>query len=561
MLKQLHIQNLAIIDELDLDLNQGLTVLTGETGAGKSILIDAVGLILGDRGDLSVIREGCARSEIIASFDVTNLIAIKPILEHQSIPIEDNEIIIRRIINRDGRSRAYINRSQIPIQLLKTIGEVLIDIHGQHAHQSLMKRSVQRSLLDYFADHGLLLDEVNNSFEEWKIINKQLSDIGTNGISHASSVDLLEYQVKELQELKPAEDEYDQLEEEFRRLSNITELINISHSVLEMLSDHELSAESNLQRAIHELRDLQKSDSSTQKFVESLDSISIQLTDTVDELRHYSEKLEINPDRLSEVDNRLNTLQNLARKHHVHARDLPAHLQQLQDELEQVIRNRDSVDKLVTLQTAASESYKVAADKLHRSRIKSSKLMAHEITEQLKQLGMPGGKLVIEIIGQEFEQPLENGLDQVEFLVSLNPGSSPQPMRKVASGGELSRISLAIQMISRDTKTIPTLIFDEVDSGIGGRTADIVGNLLKQLAMNYQVLCVTHLPQVASRGDNHLQVSKFSKDNLTYTKVSLLDEHARVEEVARMLGGMRISEKTREHAKEMLDQEPLVTTR
>ena len=560
MLTQLHIQNLAIIDELDLDFIQGMTVLTGETGAGKSILIDALGLILGDRGDSSVIREDCEKSEIVAYFDVTYLEGINHLLDEQSITAEGDEIILRRVINRDGRSRAYINGSQVPIQVLRNIGELLIDIHGQHAHQSLMKRTVQRGLLDHFASHWSLFNEVNIAYQSWKTISDRLSEIGSNTDSHKSTIELLEYQVKELVDLKPEQDEYEQLEDEFKRLSNVSQLIDITQGVLGLLSDNEISAELTLQRANHELRDLEKSDTTIHTFTELLESISIQLNDTVNELRHYSERLENNPERLNEVDMRLNALHNIARKHDIHIKELPDYLHQLQDKLEQLINSRDSVDKLSEQKTLALKNYQQAAEKLHKSRCKAAKEMAKEISEQLKLLAMTDGKFVIDVIKQESEQPLQDGLDLVDFLVSLNPGSSPQPMRKVASGGELSRISLAIQMISRDAKTIPTLIFDEVDAGIGGRTADIVGNLLKKLAESHQVFCVTHLPQVASRGDNHLQVNKYSKAGSTYTKVTMLGETARVEEIARMLGGLRISEKTREHAKEMLEQESLVAS-
>ncbi|MGK0298292.1 MAG: DNA repair protein RecN (Recombination protein N) [Gammaproteobacteria bacterium] len=558
MLKQLHIQNLAIIDALDLDFDQGMTVLTGETGAGKSILIDALGLILGDRGDSSIIRQGCEKSEIVAIFNISGLKKLNSLLEHQSISIEENEIIIRRIIGRDGRSRAYINSSQVTIMLLREVGEHLIEIHGQHAHQSLIKRTVQRTLLDCHASHSALLDSVYQSYQTWKTITQQLAETGNDAESHSSTIDLLQYQVRELEELDLVADEYNELEEEYKRLSNVTQLISVSNKVLDILSDNDSSSESSLRRGIHELNELQNSDPITKNFIESLDNVSIQLGDTINEIRRYSDKLEDNPERLNEVDNRLNILQNMARKHHIHARELPHHLLQLQDKLEQLINSNDSVEKLIEQQRNANENYNIAAEKLHKSRVKASTTMAKEITNQLKQLGMPEGKFIVDVIKQDSQHPLEEGQDQVEFLVSLNPGSSPNSIRKVASGGELSRISLAIQMISRDAKLTPSLIFDEVDAGIGGKTADIVGSLLKNLAEKQQVLCVTHLPQVASRGDNHFQVSKYSKDKLTYTNINLLDKKSRIDEIARMLGGMRISKKTLEHAKEMLGQEETV---
>ena len=555
MLKQLHIQNLAIIEELDLEFNEGMTVLTGETGAGKSILIDALGLILGDRGDSSIVRDCSDKSEIVATFDISCVDEIQSMLDEQSIDNDGREMVVRRVIIRDGRSRAYINSSQIPVQFLKSIGEFLVDIHGQHAHQSLMKRTVQRSLLDHFADHVSLLTDVNNAYQQWKSINIELEQIGSDANNHESTIELLQYQVKELEDLSLDEGEFESLEEEYKRLSNVNELITVTNGVLEMLSENEVSVDTVLNRAIHELKELQKSDTSTEKFVELLDGVSIQLTDTIDDIRQYSDKLEVNPERLNEVDNRLNAMHNMARKHHIQATELPNHLQYLQEKLQQLINNRDSVENLTEQQTLAKNHYFQIAGKLSKSRQKAALAMAKEITHQLKQVGMPNGEFIIEISSTETEQPLQEGLDQVEYLVSLNPGFSPQPLRKVASGGELSRISLAIQMTSKDASITPTLIFDEVDAGIGGGTAEIVGILLKELAAKHQVFCVTHLPQVASQGTNHIQVDKFSKDNTTYTKVTMLDKTARVEEIARMLGGLRISKKTREHAKELLGQE------
>jgi len=555
MLKQLHIQNLAIIEELELEFNKGMTVLTGETGAGKSILIDAIGLILGDRGDSSMVRDRNNKSEIVATFDISCIDEIQSVLDEQSIDNDGDEMVVRRVINRDGRSKAYINSSQIPIQLLKSIGEFLVDIHGQHAHQSLMKRTVQRSLLDHFANHMSLLNDVNNAYQVWKSIIVELEQIGTDSNTHESTIELLRYQVKELEDLSMDEGEYKTLEEEYKRLFNVNQLITVTHSVLEMLSENEVSVDTVLNRAIYDLKGLQKSDMSTEKFVDLLDGVSIQLTDTIDEIRNYSETLEINPERLNEVDNRLNAMHDMARKHNIQAQELPDHLLQLQEKLQQLTNNQDSVEKLNEQQTLAKNKYFQSAGKLNKSRQKAALAMAKEITKQLKQLGMSDGKFIVEISSTEPEQPLRDGLDQIEYLVSLNPGFSPQPLRKVASGGELSRISLAIQMISKDANLTPTLIFDEVDAGIGGGTAETVGILLKDLAAKHQVFCVTHLPQVASQGTNHIQVNKYSKDNTTYTNVTMLDNTARVEEIARMLGGIRISKKTREHARELLGQE------
>jgi DNA repair protein RecN (Recombination protein N) len=555
MLKQLNIQNLAIIDEVDLDFNKGMTVLTGETGAGKSILIDALGLVLGDRGDSSLIRENSERSEILATFDVRGRKELHNLLEDQSIDSDSEELVIRRVISRDGRSKAYVNSSPVPVQLLRTIGENLIDIHGQHAHQSLMNRSIQRSLFDYYAAHQTILNDVNSYYDEWKSINDKYIEITNDSGSHEASIELLQYQVKELEDLSLKEDEYDTLEDEHRRLSNIKELIDVTRSVLETLSENEISVESSLQRAVHDIKTLSKSDPETEKFVNLLNNISIQLTDALEEIRHYFEKLEDDPQRLNELENRLNTLYDMARKHQVKPENLEGHFRVLQDKLHQLVSDRDSVQALVEQRDRALDKYHQAAQKLHKGRLKAAVAMAREISGQLNLLGMPDGEFQVNIEQLDPGHPLRDGLDLIEFLVSLNPGTSPQPLRKVASGGELSRISLAIQMACKDAKTAPTLIFDEVDAGIGGRTADILANLLKDISDGHQVFCVTHLPQVASRADNHLLVDKYSKKDSTYAQVSVLNVDDRVEEIARMLGGMRVSEKTREHAREMLGHE------
>ena len=555
MLKQLHIKNLAIIDEVDLDFKMGMTVLTGETGAGKSILIDALGLVLGDRGDSSLIREKTERAEIVATFDIGSSKELHQLCEEQSIDLDSDELVVRRVISRDGRSRAYVNSSQVPVQLLRTIGQSLIDIHGQHAHQSLMNRSVQRTLLDFYAAHVDILNEVNRIYHEWKDINDKLTAITNDSGSHEATIELLQYQVKELEDLSLQEGENENLEDEHRRLSNIKELIDVTQSVLSSLDESEISVQSGLQRAVHGLKTLSKSDPETEKFADLLDNITIQLSDAVEDIRHYSGKLEDDPQRLTEVENRLETLYDMSRKHQVKPHELPEHFRTLQDKLDGLINDRESVQNLIKERDELLSQYQQTAGKLHKSRTRAAASMAGEISTQLKLLGMPDGKFHVNIEQLDPGQPTRDGPDQIEFLVSLNPGSSPQALRKVASGGELSRISLAIQMSCKEAKTAPTLIFDEVDAGIGGKTADIVANLLKDIADGLQVFCVTHLPQVASRADNHLLVDKYSKQNFTFTQVSLLNDDERVEEIARMLGGMRVSEKTMEHAREMLGHE------
>jgi len=552
MLKQLHIRNFVIIDEVDLQFDPGMTVFTGETGAGKSILIDALGLILGDKTDSSLIREDGDQAEIVATFDVADTPAIKSVLDEQAIEIEDDELTIRRIISRDGRSRAFVNSSQIPVQLLRDLAEHLIDIQGQHAHQSLMKRSVQRNLLDYYARHLNELNEVKDAYQDWNAATKQLARLSAESNDHESTIALLQYQVQELDDLALERGEYDSLDEEYKRLANASRLLETGHSVLGSLKEDEHSIDAQLHHAVRNLKELLKFDTSLSNVIELLESASIQLTEAIDELGSYTDRMDIDPERLNAIEKRLATLMDMSRKHHIRPQELVEHLHKLHGRLEQFQRDRSSIDKLLQEQARSLARYQQAAVKLHKSRGKAANSMAAAITAQLQGLGMPDGRFSIEISQADPELPQAEGADQVEYQVCLNPGQPQLPLRKVASGGELSRISLAVQITCKDEKTIPTLIFDEVDAGIGGGTAEIVGKLLNQLSRQHQVFCVTHLPQVAAQGDHHIQVSKVTDKKATYANVTPLQANERVEEIARMLGGIRISDKTRAHAKEML---------
>ncbi len=554
MLTQLQIRNFVIIDQLDLSFASGMTVLTGETGAGKSILIDALGLILGDKAEVSMIREDQERAELVATFNVSRQPRIRVLLDEQAIETGDHELVIRRVISRDGRSKAFINSSPVAIQLLKTLGESLIDIHGQHAHQSLMNRNAQRALLDSYAGHQAELDTVNKAWNDWNSATRQLAQLSTSSGNHEASINLLKYQVQELLDLNLEEGEMDKLEEEFKRLGNSSRLQQSSQKVLNQLSENELSADTLIHNAIRELKDLIKFDPQLNATVELLDNASIQLGEAINELSAASERFESDPEQLDKVGKRLDLLHDLARKHHVPVQQLLEHQQQLQSQLDLLQNSSEAVSKLTKDQSKALARYQQAASHLSESRSSAAVSMAEAVTSQLHTLGMAQGKFVISLNQAKQEQPQSGGNDQIEFLVSMNPGHPPQPLRKVASGGELSRVSLAIQIISKDEKAIPTLIFDEVDAGIGGGTAEVVGKLLKDLARHSQVFCVTHLPQVASQGHHHLQISKHSAANATLVRVIELNGEDRVDEVARMLGGIKISDKTRAHAREMLVQ-------
>ncbi len=413
MLTHLHIRNLAIIEDLELEFTPGMTVLTGETGAGKSILIDALGLILGDRGDSSIVRENKDKSEITATFDIENNPDAELFLTGQSLSFDDTEIIIRRIISKDGRSKAYINSSTVPVQLLRELGDHLVNIHGQHAHQSLNKKTSQRQFLDSYAGHETILNNLTGICDDWNLINKKLASISTDSGSYQSTVELLEYQINELEALKLVAGEYDDLEEEFKRLSNISELIDITQRSLHMLADDDQSAETLLQKTIINFKDLEKSDPKIEKLTTILESASIQLTDAIDEIQHYADQIEPDPERLTEVDNRLNVMIDMARKHQVHARDLPDHFEKLVLRLDELKSNHDSINSLHLEQQEKLENYKKIAEDLHRKRLKKAKIMSDEITGHLNGLGMPGGQFIIEVTAKKFEKPLAEGMDEV----------------------------------------------------------------------------------------------------------------------------------------------------
>jgi len=554
MLIQLQIQNFVIIDQLDLQFENGMTVLTGETGAGKSILIDALGLVLGDKAETAMIRDNQDKAEIAAIFNIEKSAQILQILDEQAITVDDNELTIRRVISRDGRSRAFVNSSPVPVQILKTLGELLIDIHGQHAHQSLMNRNAQRGLLDSYAAHTAELEAVNNAWSLWHTASRQLAQTGSTSGNHEATIALLQYQVRELEGLHLEAGEHSRLEEDFKRLTNASRLQQTSATVLASLEESEISVEAGLHNAIRELKDIARFDSSLSTVIELLDTASIQLAEAVTELKSCSSRFESDPEQLLQVGARLDLLHDMARKHHVPMQQLAEHLQQLQGQLDQLNNSSATVSKLLQQQAQAQALYQQAAKKLSSSRARAAKAMAREVSTQLHGLGMPDARFIIEITPSGDEAPQSGGYDQVEFLVSMNPGHVPQALRKVASGGELSRISLAIQIVSKDEQAIPTLIFDEVDAGIGGGTAEIVGKLLQDLARHSQVFCVTHLPQVASQAHQHFQVSKQTAKGTTEVLVNPLRGDARIDEISRMLGGVKISDKTRAHAKEMLAQ-------
>jgi len=552
VLKYLHIKDFAVIEELEVQFENGMTVFTGETGAGKSIIVDALGLVLGDRADSSIIRQPCESTEITAIFALDKNNAIEAILDDQGIN-HDDEVILRRVINRDGRSRAYVNGTPSPAQLLKEIGEYLVDIHGQHAHQSLLKREVQRSLLDDFGGYGAILEKVRSNYQAWSGAKAELAELRGHTEDYDARLALLQYQVKELQALAPEPSEIVSLEEEHKRLANASRILESCQRVMTLLSDEEAAITNQLNYSLHELQGLLRYDEGLSPIIELLENAAIQVNEAIREGRHYMESLDLEPERLRQVEDRISSLHDVARKHKVRPEELATHLEILAGELEKLEGSQQRLTELEAICANALQDYLQAADELHDRRCEAAENISRAIEEKLRQLGMPGGRFSIDVRKNEKDMPARDGMDRIEYLVAINPGQAMQPLSKVASGGELSRISLAIQVVGSKDKVLPTLIFDEVDSGIGGGVAEIVGKLLHSLAGNRQVFCVTHLPQVASLGDHHLLVNKSTHAETTLTQVITLTPEDRIEEVARMLGGLKITEQSRAHAREMIN--------
>lgn len=551
MLAQLTISNFAIVRELEIDFHAGMTAITGETGAGKSIAIDALGLCLGSRADGSMVRLGASRADICARFTLADTPSAKHWLAENQLD-EGQDCLLRRTISSDGRSRGFINGTPVPLSQLRELGQHLIQIHGQHAHQLLLKPEHQKDLLDAYADQPLLLAEMRKAYQNWHQSCRQLAQYQQQVSERESRRQLLQYQLKELNEFAPQAGEYEQIDEEYKRLANSGQLLSLSQSALYLLADgEEQNIVSLLYTARNQLTELAELDSKMNDLIVMLDDASIQVSEASDELRHYSERLEMDPNRLYELEQRLSRQMNLARKHHVSAEELPELHRQLLEE-------QQALDDQETNQAELSEAvlrhYQQAvavAEQLHEKRQYFADELTHLITQSMQALSMPHGKFKIQV---QFEPEHLNieGADRLEFQVTTNPGQPLQALAKVASGGELSRIALAIQVITAQKMETPALIFDEVDVGISGPTAAIVGRLLRQLGESTQVMCVTHLPQVAGCGHQHYFVSKETDGEVTETQMNRLDKKARLQELARLLGGSEVTRNTLANAKELL---------
>jgi len=554
MLTYIHIWNFAVVEKLDIEFNDGLSIVTGETGAGKSIMLDALGLSLGDRADSSIVRHGCDKAEISVSFSTADTPdAEKWLVEHEMN--SENECIIRRSINANGTSKAFINGIPSPIKLLRELGEKLVDLHGQHEHQSLLKNDLQRLLLDDYAKTQKLLDKVHNAYKNWQQLNLEYKRLSQASNDRSAQLELLRYQVNELESLNLVEGELKEIETEHKRLANANQLLSNSDAIVRSLMDDENSNVNHiLNSCLSELDGLIKLDETIKPCGELLNNALINIQEAASELRHYSSSLEIDPQRLELLEQRLADIQSLSRKHNINNNDLHTLLPELSEQLDN-LENADvrlgNIENEIKL---AADKYLDVANELSKKRVAAAKKLSKLVTASMQTLGMEGGKFEVSVTRDNNEKFTGLGMDTLEFLVSANPGQSLKPLTKVASGGELSRISLAINVITAKDSRIPTLVFDEVDVGIGGRVAEIVGRELRALSEHRQVLCVTHLPQVAALGHHHMQVNKTSNKNITSTSVTLLSKQQRIEEIARMLGGVNITEQTRSHAKEMIEQ-------
>ncbi|MDX1453875.1 MAG: DNA repair protein RecN [Gammaproteobacteria bacterium] len=553
MLTHAHITDFAIIESLELDFDLGLTCLTGETGAGKSILIDALGLALGDRADATTVRAGADRAEISIGFDLSDQPLVQAWLEENELEDDGGECLVRRTVTSEGRSKAWINGRAVPMQSLKALGDALVDIHGQHEHQSLMRKEAQRELLDSYANHGELLEKTAAAHANWKKVREELTRLRDSQQESDDRRDLLRFQVGELDALALDPKELPELQSEQHRLAHASRLTEGTQRALDKAYESEDgSAYSLLADAVDELNELADFDDALQPISETLNSAMITLQEGAEELRRYAGKLELDPERRDEIEARLVSIQELARKHRTAAAELPELADALRTELDSLDNAEERIAELEAGLEKSEQAYLAAADALRASRQKVAKQLGDDVSKIMQELGMSGGRFEIAVEPDAKDRFLAHGRDQVEFRVSANPGQPLKPLAKVASGGELSRISLAIQVIASNASNMPVMIFDEVDAGVGGGIAELIGRRMRALGKERQVFCVTHLPQVAAQGHHHFKVEKTAGKDETHTGIRKLDDATRIEELARMLGGVNITDTTLDHAREMI---------
>ena len=545
MLRSLHIHDFVIVDQAEIQFESGFTVFSGETGAGKSILIDALSLALGARGDAAAIREGASRTDISAVFDVPP--ELRQSLADQDFD-PDDALVLRRVIDKQARSRAYINGVPATLAQLRQLGEALVDIHGQHAHQSLARPASQRDMLDAQGGHQQLARDTQQAWQQWQQAEKILLKARGNQEALQQERDRLEWQIGELQRLDMGKDEWETLSASHNRLAHAQALLEGATQALAALDNDEASVQHFISAALHQLQPLLRHDTHLQGICDALESARIAAGEAASDLNSYLDRLELDPDALAQAERRLSALFEAARQFKVEPEALPQLLQDLKAQLAETNVAGD-LDALTEQARQAQARYHEFAKQLSAARKKAAKKLSSQVTEAMQTLAMQGGRFDVAL---QPSAPSAQGNETIEFLVAGHGGVTPRPLAKVASGGELARLSLALSVIASQAARVPTLIFDEVDTGVGGAVAEVVGRLLRELGARHQVLCVTHLPQVAACGDHHYEVSKATQKGATLSQIQLLGADGRIDEIARMLGGLKITDTTRKHAREML---------
>ena len=552
MLLSININNYTLVESLEIEFSKGTTAITGETGAGKSLVLDALGMALGDRADSDTIRHGKKRAEITATFDISSTPEAKYWLHSNDLDADD-QCILRRLYTTEGRSRGYINGQSCTMQQLQTLGDMLTDIHSQHEHQSLLRRETHRRLLDEYANTTELATEVAASYQQWRSANKQLNNLLEHADELTARKDLLTFQVQELQQLGLENNELGNLEKEQQTLANADQILQDSHSLLAVCDqDESFNIREGLNRALTILSGLKHRPEALGNAEELLQSSMIQVEEAIHEISNHIDRFEANPQRLQQVEERLSAIFQLSRKHRVNGDQLAGTLESLEAELQELKGGGESIETLQEELDKLADKYSAKSAKLSKQRTKAAAVMANEINQQLQLLSMEGAELVVSISPLSKGEFRATGNEDIEFLIATNPGQPHKPLAKIASGGELSRVSLAIQVVAAAHSNIPTLVFDEVDVGIGGSTADIVGQLLKQLGDRGQVISVTHQPQVAAHAHHHYRASKVVETNSAESLMTPLDQQQRIEELARMLGGAKVTDQTLSHASELL---------
>ncbi len=551
MLSLLSVKNLAVVEKLDLAFFPGMSTVTGETGAGKSILLQALSLTLGRRGDSTLVRHGKDKAEVSAVFDVTNHQKIQNYLEEQSLE-DEGECILRRIISRDGRSKAFVNGVSVPLSVLKNVGELLIDMHGQNEHQLLLRPDQQRDLLDAYAKSSEICTQLNAIVVEYNTVSNHIDELSSNHDLKQQQKTLLQHQLQELEEAVLIQDELNNIESDFKTSANAASLIEKTSTILNQL-EQESGVNAQLNSLSYELSLAAETDEKLVPISALLSSAQVQTQESVYELNNYLSSLSVDEQTTTELEARLSELHDLSRKHNCQITELIATKEGIGSELESIGGAGASIDALQGQKEKLSQQYRTQAKRLSKIRSEKAVHLSNAVTEAMQVLGMPGSEVKVDLqnkaVGVHY-----NGDESVNFLVKTNKGSGFKTLKKVASGGELSRISLAISVVSSDREYTPTLIFDEVDVGISGAVAEVVGQKLKQLSEHYQVICITHLAQVAAFGHQHLRVSKTQNDNGAQTTVEQLSNDERISEVARILGGATITDKALRAAEEMIEQ-------